>query len=93
MDAPYPTNILILKRVLQDVPLLTWVQYRAEYLDEFLTLEGRGRLADAEQCSDCGSAEPEFRCTDCHTRDLVCKACCLERHARLPLHRIEVSMP
>ena len=32
---------------------------------------------------------PEFRCLDCFLPDLVCSSCCVKRHRRQPLHRIE----
>ncbi|KIP01466.1 hypothetical protein PHLGIDRAFT_80565, partial [Phlebiopsis gigantea 11061_1 CR5-6] len=68
--------------------------HRSEYLDELVRLKGRGDHASdgngsAVHCTDCGSADGVFRCTECFGRDLVCQGCCLTRHAQLPLHRLE----
>ena len=75
------------------MPLSTWAGYRDEYLDELVRLKGRGDYADpaGASCTGC-SATGVYRCVDCFGQDLVCRECCLARHVRAPLHRIEVSI-
>jgi hypothetical protein len=60
------------------------------FLEELIRLEGRGDFA-ASHCPYCGQADPSLRCMDCDGGELVCLECTLKSHARLPLHRIEVS--
>ena len=75
--------------------MTTWLEYRQEYLDELLRLEGRGlNAAEAREgpsCADCKAQEGTYRCVECFGRELVCEGCCISRHRRLPLHRIEVN--
>ncbi|SJL15740.1 uncharacterized protein ARMOST_19245 [Armillaria ostoyae] len=80
-------------------PHIVWKDlYRSEYLDELLRLEGRGKYRKETSCPDCiahskGDASalgtPSVQCRDCFLDDLVCPACCVRRHRREPLHRIE----
>ncbi|KAK7055626.1 CxC2 domain-containing protein [Favolaschia claudopus] len=61
---------------------------RDEYLREFLRLDGCGDASE-DLCPHCGIRTPFFRCRDCHDGLLYCKECCLEIHARHPLHVID----
>ncbi|KAF9030917.1 hypothetical protein BJ165DRAFT_1358546, partial [Panaeolus papilionaceus] len=78
-------------------PHVVWKEmYRSSYLDEICCLSGRGDYRKIVACSDCISAKKEipgkaeYRCaSDCILPDLTCKACCLRRHKRHPLHRIQ----
>jgi len=72
-----------------DRPLLTWIEYRENYLDALLRLEGRGQFHD-QGCSSCGDSDPRYRCVDCHGRRLVCAECLLCSHADQPLHVVQV---
>ncbi|KAL1940902.1 hypothetical protein VTO73DRAFT_7538 [Trametes versicolor] len=71
-----------------DEPLATWMQFRNEYLDEVLRLEGRGRHAQRLTCP-CGVGRCEFRCVECLGGELLCQPCTVAKHELLPLHRIE----
>lgn len=75
----------------QDIPLLTWVKYRTQFLLEMLRLKGRGD-SPSTTCVDCSVGKAEYRCRDCLGDDLVCSACCAKRHVKLPLHVVEVSL-
>ncbi|KAF7968492.1 hypothetical protein HWV62_30451 [Athelia sp. TMB] len=48
-----------------DIPLLTWIPLRQEYLDEYLRREGRGPQGCYEQCPSCLADAPTIRCKDC----------------------------
>lgn len=73
----------------QDVPLLTWLEYRDDYLDALLCHDGRGRYMSSG-CAVCGKPDPAYRCRDCTGRDMVCEGCIVSRHKGEPLHVIEV---
>ena len=73
-----------------DAPLTTWVKYRDEYLDECMTLEGRGPFF--KYCSGCRAELPSYRCKDCMVGPLWCKECLLQRHDQSPLHNVEVLL-
>ncbi|KAJ7073559.1 hypothetical protein B0H15DRAFT_925638 [Mycena belliarum] len=54
-----------------------------------LRLEGRGDHRDFPVC-ECGKGAADHRCSDCLSGgELLCSACVLARHRRLPFHRIE----
>ncbi|KAI1788546.1 hypothetical protein LXA43DRAFT_870607, partial [Ganoderma leucocontextum] len=58
---------------------------------EFFRLEGRGDFMDGV-CAGCSDVLPDklgVRCDDCDDPGVYCIACCLSRHARLPLHRMK----
>lgn len=74
--------------VLQDVPLKTWINYRPEYLDEIMCLEGRGRFGSL--CPQCRTPCPNYRCTDCMHGALWCQQCLVDNHSQMPLHSIQV---
>jgi hypothetical protein len=79
---------MMIYTVLQDDPLKTWVDYRDDYLDECMLLEGRGPFYSF--CAGCRSPESKYRCEDCTPGPLWCKVCLLARHGQLPLHLVEV---
>ncbi|KAJ7148838.1 hypothetical protein C8R46DRAFT_1230897 [Mycena filopes] len=80
-----------------DDPLGQWVrENRAEFLELLLLLEGRGVHASESFCPSCPEelrekrGKPEYRCRDCMAGgQLVCKACLVEHHKKLSLHRIQ----
>ncbi|KAK7039745.1 hypothetical protein R3P38DRAFT_2514191 [Favolaschia claudopus] len=72
----------------QDKSLYHLRSLRDEYLREFLRLDGCGDASE-DLCPHCGIRTPFFRCRDCHDGLLYCKECCLELHARNPLHIID----
>ncbi|PPQ76759.1 hypothetical protein CVT24_012280 [Panaeolus cyanescens] len=85
----------ILKRVRSMVskrPNVVWAEnFRSTYLDELLRHEGRGDYRRVTKCPDCGETSPAYRCiSGCLQSDLVCKKCCLRRHKKSPLHKIEM---
>ena len=57
-----------------------------------LRLEGwRGH--ERGQCSTCPPEQrniPTVRCDDCWTDTVLCRACCVSKHAENPLHRVKV---
>lgn len=67
--------------------------HRQEFLEEFLRLEGRGDLSYLDRCSSCleEGTEAVYRCGLCYVPHLECQECCVQRHAALPFHFIEVS--
>ncbi|KIM82772.1 hypothetical protein PILCRDRAFT_7683 [Piloderma croceum F 1598] len=71
-----------------DVPLATWLDYRDEYLDDLMCLEGRGNYQQA--CAGCNAPFPNFRCKDCTLGALWCQACLVKRHSQSPLHIVEM---
>ncbi|KAG1763903.1 hypothetical protein EV702DRAFT_1182676 [Suillus placidus] len=82
-----------------DAPLYEWMRvnecvgFREEYLLKELRLEGRGSLTTTP-CSSCSDInnnivqEHLYRCEDCYGPEILCKSCCLSKHARHPLHII-----
>lgn len=76
---------------LQDVPLKTWITYRPEYLDEIMSLEGRGRFGSL--CPQCRTPSPIYRCNDCMCGALWCEQCLVDNHSQMPLHNIQVCSP
>ncbi|KAF8062351.1 hypothetical protein FPV67DRAFT_1563697 [Lyophyllum atratum] len=60
----------------------------ATYLEEFITLEGRGHNA-SDICPTCPEKrEAVYECLDCFCRQLQCKDCTVTEHLANPLHRI-----
>ncbi|CDO74326.1 hypothetical protein BN946_scf184348.g1 [Trametes cinnabarina] len=72
-----------------DEPLRSWLPFRDKYLDELLRLEGRGASGSTKTCLRCTADAATYRCRDCMGGELFCKACIVQRHAQLPLHRIQ----
>ncbi|KAJ6489344.1 hypothetical protein C8R47DRAFT_1071689 [Mycena vitilis] len=77
-----------------DLPFLSWVDERDEYLDETLRLEGRGDASVFSACGSCGAQDPSFRCENqmCYGTQLFCQSCIVERHQVLPTHWIQQWM-
>ncbi|KAJ7763861.1 hypothetical protein B0H16DRAFT_1311029 [Mycena metata] len=73
----------------QDKSLHEWRSLRDEYLRTILRLEGCGD-ADEDLCPVCRQAPPTIRCKQCLGDELYCAACCVEMHAKNPLHIIDV---
>ncbi|KAJ7933057.1 hypothetical protein B0H13DRAFT_2307333 [Mycena leptocephala] len=74
-----------------DLPFLTWVDHRDEYLDEMLRLEGRGEAAIFGTCGTCGESDPHYRCENqtCYGTQLFCRTCIVLRHEVLPTHWVQ----
>ncbi|KAJ7734395.1 hypothetical protein B0H14DRAFT_2408793 [Mycena olivaceomarginata] len=68
-----------------------WRDRRAVFLDELLHTEGRGYHRQQTRCATCATdvAKAIFRCRDCFTDALFCKACLVSIHRDNPLHRVE----
>ncbi|KAJ7811904.1 hypothetical protein B0H14DRAFT_3090558 [Mycena olivaceomarginata] len=68
-----------------------WRDRRAVFLDELLCTEGRGYHRQQTRCATCATdvAKAIFRCRDCFTDALFCKACLVSIHRDNPLHRVE----
>ncbi|KAF8144857.1 hypothetical protein K438DRAFT_1992419 [Mycena galopus ATCC 62051] len=76
-----------------DHPMAQWVAHRRErFLDELLRLEGRHDHRLQTKCANCPrkAAEAVYRCKDCFTDALFCKACLVSIHRDNPLHRVEI---
>ena len=86
--------------IFKDRPLDTWrEQYQETYLRELLRLEGRGDSIRSINCPDCrnvwdasDSERCPYRCRDCFSSDVVCRACAVRRHRRNPTHILEVCI-
>ncbi|KAJ7661813.1 hypothetical protein B0H17DRAFT_1185128 [Mycena rosella] len=72
-------------------PLKAWMEFRDEYLDKMLRLEGRGNSISHATCALCGSDGPMFRCAQqlCHGPEMFCEACVVVKHVFLPTDWIE----
>ncbi|KAF7983602.1 hypothetical protein HWV62_20507 [Athelia sp. TMB] len=74
-----------------DAPLRTWLNFRNDQLDERMRFEGRGNKMHDDTCPGChGMNIGTYRCEDCFGRELLCRGCCVARHATMPFHRIKV---
>ncbi|KAK7028192.1 hypothetical protein VNI00_014882 [Paramarasmius palmivorus] len=77
-------------KVKKDTVMRDWMSYRNEYLEAFMSREGRGDNS-LELCLSCNHAghAPLYRCRDCCSMQLVCRECIVEQHRRKPLDIIE----
>ncbi|KAF8132456.1 hypothetical protein EV363DRAFT_1163307 [Boletus edulis] len=75
--------------LLQDHPLLTWLDDRELFLQELIRLEGRGDQGLDGECGACKSATACYRCSDCFGGVMYCKWCIIQQHAASPLHRVK----
>ena len=66
------------------------IHYREAYLEELINHEGRG-YNPPDLCLDCGKGPAVYQCRSCFGQDLLCQACIVHCHARLPFHRVRVS--
>ncbi|KAF7965357.1 hypothetical protein HWV62_44269 [Athelia sp. TMB] len=95
-DPPAPTVVNVQAEprkqyVNSDIPLLTFIPLRQEYVDEYLRHAGRGAQDCYVRCpGGCADGAPTMRCKDCFDVRLWCADCVVDAHKRLPLHRIEV---
>ncbi|KAJ7731904.1 hypothetical protein DFH07DRAFT_968567 [Mycena maculata] len=76
-----------------DDPMSLWRPMKGFFLDEILWHEGLGDNIEEPQCAHCKTAyKPTtarlFKCQECG-EFVQCKNCCLENHARTPLHVIK----
>ncbi|KAF7364442.1 CxC2 domain-containing protein [Mycena sanguinolenta] len=93
-DAEYGPGIDAGPRALResDDPHGQWArEYREQFLDEILRLDGRGDYIGRVDCSEGGDlcGTPEYRCTDCLVPCMYCEACIVAIHKRNPLHHVE----
>ncbi|KAF7352102.1 CxC2 domain-containing protein [Mycena venus] len=75
-----------------DSPMKVFVEnHRDETLDEMLRAEGRGSPHHYQQCGECKSAEPLFRCArqTCIGPAMYCEHCIVKLHRQLPTHMLE----
>ncbi|KAG6809300.1 hypothetical protein H0H92_000769 [Tricholoma furcatifolium] len=77
------------KRTAGDDPMKHWLPERDQFLEELLTLEGRGHQV-LQHCPDCQTEiiGQAFECLDCYGRLLLCKDCLVKSHQGTPFHRI-----
>ena len=83
----------VLRLVLQNSFNIPLVARSEELVWELYRLEGRGDCMNGV-CSGCSETLPGelgVRCDECGDMGIYCIDCCLTIHARLPLHRLEVS--
>ncbi|KAF8870221.1 hypothetical protein BD779DRAFT_1614195 [Infundibulicybe gibba] len=71
-----------------DEPLAMWMLESEVFLEEMITLEGRG-WDPPKCCCDCLSGPADHECLDCLGRHLRCAECIVEKHRENPLHRIK----
>ena len=82
--------------------MLIWSDnHMAEFLAELLRHKGLGENRHTTTCGTCHQSlmpssdsiqKPRIvRCQDCFGGLMECVDCCLQRHARLPLHVLDVS--
>ncbi|GJE98768.1 CxC2 domain-containing protein [Phanerochaete sordida] len=73
-----------------DAFLTEWLAERDKFLSELHRLEGfRGHPEDiCPRCPAGQSRKPEYRCKECIGGDILCRTCCRDAHALLPLHVI-----
>ncbi|KAF8208998.1 hypothetical protein K438DRAFT_1573084 [Mycena galopus ATCC 62051] len=71
--------------------MMAWMDFRDEYLEEMLRLEGRGDEIFHARCALCEEEALLFRCSNqgCHGPEMFCAACIVIKHASLPTHWIE----
>ncbi|KAF9005817.1 hypothetical protein BDZ89DRAFT_1145029 [Hymenopellis radicata] len=92
------------KRNPSDDPMAEWKPFLNLFIEETLRRHGLGDATGRCRCSTCGKTlnveddvegpvvaqeERAFRCLSCGDF-LECSQCCLDRHARAPLHFIEI---
>ncbi|KAF8870162.1 hypothetical protein BD779DRAFT_1455954, partial [Infundibulicybe gibba] len=71
-----------------DEPLAMWMLESEVFLEEMITLEGRG-WDPPKCCCNCLSGPADHKCLDCLGRHLRCTECTVEKHRENPLHRIK----
>ncbi|KAI5823238.1 hypothetical protein K523DRAFT_255521, partial [Schizophyllum commune Tattone D] len=74
-----------------DEPLLDWVAFSDEYVEEMMRLEGRGAAAD-ECCPTCPLEEqrtPLYRCKACTGWSMYCSLCIVRNHTTRPFCHVE----
>ncbi|KAJ7081910.1 hypothetical protein C8R43DRAFT_862272, partial [Mycena crocata] len=66
---------------------------RDTYLMQLLRRRGCGDASTTlcPKCKNVANGMPIYRCRDCAGGQLLCRGCCIERHAENPLHMIDVS--
>lgn len=72
---------------------MAFLEYRAEYLDELLWLDGRGGNSVLKCCPGelrNSDSDVMYRCLDCVGIRSFCQTCIVRAHKHHPLHRIEV---
>ena len=75
---------------LQDESLRDFEPEADLFLEALISLESRG-YGPSETCVHCTTAPGVFQCCDCSGREMVCKACIVNSHKKLYLHRIQVT--
>lgn len=85
-----PRAIILIEYCNKDRPLLVWREEVDKFVSEFIRLDGRGDFAGQDLCGRCSMEAPAYRCVDCATEELFCKACTVAFHAYNPFHIIEV---
>ncbi|KAJ7469033.1 hypothetical protein FB451DRAFT_1352272 [Mycena latifolia] len=74
-----------------DYPLKAFMEFRDEFFDEMLRLEGRGDTIAYAACAGCGAADPILHCEhqQCHGVQMHCQKCIVSQHKLLPTHWVQ----
>ncbi|KAF7317929.1 CxC2 domain-containing protein [Mycena kentingensis (nom. inval.)] len=86
---PRRSKVAVRPRAMAD-----WLlEYREEYLQAMVWLDGRGLYHSQSHCPGCQTStrESKYRCTDCSCGALLCRHCIVQQHHANPFHWIEVS--
>ena len=73
-----------------DTNLNMSIHHCEAYLEEMMNHEGRG-YNPPDLCADCHKGPAVYQCRSCFGQDLLCQACIVHCHTRLPFHRVRVS--
>ncbi|KAG1729494.1 uncharacterized protein EDB91DRAFT_1239214 [Suillus paluster] len=75
--------------MIQDHPLLSWIDYRELFLLEMLHHNGRGDDISLTFCNTCGIMVGSYHYKDCFMSTLSCQMCVVGAHTYSPAHRVE----
>jgi hypothetical protein len=72
-----------------------WLPHVDMFLAEMISLEGRGQdrsgwCSCSKDSVDDDTQLAEFECVDCASRELQCRHCIVQAHAKNPFHCIKV---
>jgi hypothetical protein len=75
--------------------LRQWAEdHLTNYVEECLRLDGRGEHCSYSTCRLCSKGRADYRCAHCVSGgELLCRACIVAAHSKLPFHVIEVCIP
>jgi hypothetical protein len=85
---PFPWALF---KLCQDKAMNKWMRMQRNiYLIQLLWRDGRGYAG--EECPGCHNPNnpPLYRCQECAGGVMLCRTCCIDKHADNPLHVIYV---